>query len=218
MSSTEGSVSNASQSWVSLRMPSQPPSYCDITRDCSLDQPLTPLLDDFDGESSPIFMNVPAFPFPPSPPAYSEVSCVLSLLHAAETVLLIIDVFFRLRRSSTATLECCQFAEVQPRFYSRGPEAPNRTRVCWGSLPLVVPTRLWMKRPSYTFPTKLCFQKVTARSVTSLLGWSSVAGSLRPAGTLLGLLSFQSGSTRGTILFIEDQSAGVAVKSEITCL
>ncbi|XP_029022578.1 thioredoxin interacting protein a [Betta splendens] len=72
VSSTEGSVSNASQSWVSLRMPSQPPSYCDITRDCSLEQPLTPLLDDFDGDSSPIFMNVPAFTFPPSPPAYNE--------------------------------------------------------------------------------------------------------------------------------------------------
>lgn len=72
VSSQEGSVSNASQSWVSLRMPSEPPSYCDITRDCRLDQPLTPLLDDFDGEDSPIFMNVPAFQYPP-PPAYAEV-------------------------------------------------------------------------------------------------------------------------------------------------
>lgn len=72
VSSQEGSVSNASQSWVSLRVPSQPPSYCDITRDCRLDQPLTPLLDDFDGEDSPIFMNAPAFQFPP-PPAYAEV-------------------------------------------------------------------------------------------------------------------------------------------------
>ncbi|CAN9504181.1 unnamed protein product [Ophioblennius macclurei] len=71
VSSQEGSVSNASQSWVSLRMPSEPPSYCDITRDCRLDQPLTPLLDDFDGEDSPIFMTAPAFQFPP-PPAYSE--------------------------------------------------------------------------------------------------------------------------------------------------
>lgn len=72
VSSQEGSVSNASQSWVSLRMPSEPPSYCDITRDCRLDQPLTPLLDDFDGEDSPIFMNAPAFQFP-APPAYAEV-------------------------------------------------------------------------------------------------------------------------------------------------
>lgn len=72
VSSQEGSVSNASQSWVSLRVPSQPPSYCDITRDCRLDQPLTPLLDDFDGEDSPIFMTAPAFQFPP-PPAYAEV-------------------------------------------------------------------------------------------------------------------------------------------------
>lgn len=74
MSSQDGSVSNASNSWVSLRMPSSvPPSYCDITRDCSLDQPLTPLLDDYDGGDSPIFMNAPQFQFPPLP-AYSEVS------------------------------------------------------------------------------------------------------------------------------------------------
>ncbi|KAL0165624.1 hypothetical protein M9458_037468, partial [Cirrhinus mrigala] len=61
MSSQDGSVSNASNSWV----------YCDITRDCSLDQPLTPLLDDYDGGDSPIFMNAPQFQFPPLP-AYSE--------------------------------------------------------------------------------------------------------------------------------------------------
>ncbi|KAM6899514.1 thioredoxin interacting protein a [Xenentodon cancila] len=70
VSSQEGSVSNASQSWVSLRMPSEPPSYCDVTRDCRLDQPLTPLLDDFDGEDSPIFMTTSNFPFPP--PVYTE--------------------------------------------------------------------------------------------------------------------------------------------------
>ncbi|KAF7647195.1 hypothetical protein LDENG_00176100 [Lucifuga dentata] len=69
--SQDGTVSNASQSWVSLRMPSEPPSYCDITRDCRLDQPLTPLLDDVDGDDSPIFMNMPTFQFPP-PPAYTE--------------------------------------------------------------------------------------------------------------------------------------------------
>lgn len=72
VSSQEGSVSNSSQSWVSLRMPSEPPSYCDVSRDCSLEQPLTPLLDDVDGDDSPIFMSMPAFPFP-APPAYSEV-------------------------------------------------------------------------------------------------------------------------------------------------
>ncbi|XP_072531745.1 thioredoxin interacting protein a [Salminus brasiliensis] len=73
MSSQEGSVSTASASWVSLRMPSSaPPSYCDVTRDCRLDQPLTPLLDDYDGGDSPIFMNAPQFQFPPLP-AYSEV-------------------------------------------------------------------------------------------------------------------------------------------------
>ncbi|KAM8884400.1 thioredoxin interacting protein a [Synchiropus picturatus] len=69
VSSTEGSVSNSS--WVSLRMPSEPPSYCDISRDCRLDQPLTPLLDDVDGDDSPLFMTTPAFQFP-SPPSYTE--------------------------------------------------------------------------------------------------------------------------------------------------
>ncbi|XP_055750151.1 thioredoxin-interacting protein-like [Salvelinus fontinalis] len=72
MSSTDGSVSNASASWVSLRMPSAPPSYCDVTRDCRLDQPLTPLLNDYDGDESPIFMHASAFQFP-NLPAYSEV-------------------------------------------------------------------------------------------------------------------------------------------------
>ncbi|XP_058475931.1 thioredoxin interacting protein a [Solea solea] len=71
ISSQEGSVSNASQSWVSLRLPSDPPSYTDITHDCRLEQPLTPLLDDFDGDESPIFMNSPSFTFPP-PPVYTE--------------------------------------------------------------------------------------------------------------------------------------------------
>ncbi|XP_062384788.1 thioredoxin interacting protein a [Sardina pilchardus] len=72
MSSQDGSVSNASNSWVSLRMPSSaPPSYCDVTRDVRLDQPLTPLLDDYDDGESPIFMNTPQFTFPP--PAYTEV-------------------------------------------------------------------------------------------------------------------------------------------------
>ncbi|CAL9691348.1 unnamed protein product [Knipowitschia caucasica] len=71
VSSQEGSISNSSQSWVSLRMPSNPPSYCDISRDCSLDQPLTPLLDDIDDDDSPIFMNSPPFEFL-TPPAYTE--------------------------------------------------------------------------------------------------------------------------------------------------
>lgn len=73
VSSQDSSASTASQSWVSLRMSSEPPSYCDVTRDCRLDQPLTPLLDDFDGDDSPIFMNAPPFQYP-APPAYSEVS------------------------------------------------------------------------------------------------------------------------------------------------
>lgn len=75
VSSQEGSFSTSSQSWVSLRMPSQPPSYCDISRVCSnLEQPLTPLLDDVDGDGdddSAIFMNPPRFEFP-QPPAYTE--------------------------------------------------------------------------------------------------------------------------------------------------
>jgi len=74
VSSQDGSVagsSTSSMSWVSLRCPSNPPSYCDVTRDCRLDQPLTPLLDDFD-EDDGIFMNAPSFTFPP-PPAYTEV-------------------------------------------------------------------------------------------------------------------------------------------------
>jgi len=72
MSSQDGSVSTASASWVSLPS-SAPPSYSDIRRDYSLDQPLTPLLDDYDGGDSPIFMNTSQFQFPLLP-AYSEVS------------------------------------------------------------------------------------------------------------------------------------------------
>lgn len=83
VSSQEGSVSNASQSWVSLRMPSEPPSYCDISRDCRLDQPLTPLLDDVDGDDSPIFMTAGAFQFP-TPPAYTEVAmAAMFFLHVS---------------------------------------------------------------------------------------------------------------------------------------
>ncbi|XP_006641874.2 thioredoxin interacting protein b [Lepisosteus oculatus] len=69
---SQGGSSTSSNSWVSLRMPSAPPSYCDITRDCRLDTPLTPLLDDYDEGDSPLFMNAPEFQFPPLP-AYSEV-------------------------------------------------------------------------------------------------------------------------------------------------
>ncbi|TTO31535.1 Thioredoxin-interacting protein [Bagarius yarrelli] len=73
LSSRSNSMSSQeSSSWVSLRLPSScPPSYCDVTRDCRLDQPLTPLLDDYDGEDSPLFMHSPQFTFPPLPP-YSE--------------------------------------------------------------------------------------------------------------------------------------------------
>lgn len=90
VSSQEGSVSNASQSWVSLQMPSNPPSYSDMTRDVRLDQPLTPLLcdcDDIDG--SPIFMRSPSFQFP-SPPVFAEVrrsTGFCAFLAAAGTVL-----------------------------------------------------------------------------------------------------------------------------------
>lgn len=77
VSSQEGSVgslSEASLSWLSLRLPSQPPSYCSSVggqRDGCLEQPLTPLLNDFDDDESPIFMNAPVFQYPP-PPAYTE--------------------------------------------------------------------------------------------------------------------------------------------------
>lgn len=67
VSSQDGSVS-----WLSLGMP-ELPSYRDVTRDVHMDQPLTPLLDDFDGDDSPIFMNPTPFCFPP-PPVYTEVT------------------------------------------------------------------------------------------------------------------------------------------------
>ncbi|XP_018620258.2 thioredoxin interacting protein b [Scleropages formosus] len=70
VSSQEGS--ETSNSWVSLGIPSAPPSYSDIAQDCRLDSPLAPLLDDYDGSDSPIFMHTPGFQFPP-PPAYSEI-------------------------------------------------------------------------------------------------------------------------------------------------
>ncbi|KAJ8335206.1 hypothetical protein SKAU_G00408450 [Synaphobranchus kaupii] len=70
VSSQEGS--QASNSWVSLQMPSAPPSYCDIARDYRIETPLTPLLDDYDGGDSPIFMHASEFQFPPLP-AYTEV-------------------------------------------------------------------------------------------------------------------------------------------------
>lgn len=79
VSSHDGSVSSlsdASLSWQSLRLPSHPPSYCSSVatqRDCRLEQPLTPLLHDFDeDEDDGLFMNAPVFQYPP-PPAYSEV-------------------------------------------------------------------------------------------------------------------------------------------------
>lgn len=84
-SSMSSQESTASASWVSLRMPSCPPSYCDVTRDSHLDQPLTPLLDDYDGGDSPIFMNSPKFSFPPLPP-YSEVG--LDLLPMSSSFML----------------------------------------------------------------------------------------------------------------------------------
>lgn len=68
MSSQEGSA--ASSSMVS--MPSAPPSYSEIPRLGRLDSPLTPLLDDFDEDDCPIFMNVRQFHQTP-PPAYTEV-------------------------------------------------------------------------------------------------------------------------------------------------
>ncbi|KAM9306703.1 thioredoxin interacting protein a [Pholidichthys leucotaenia] len=65
VSSQDSAISTSSQSWVSLRMPSEVPSSCSIKRDSSLDQPLTPLLDDVDGDESPIFMHSSTFQYPP---------------------------------------------------------------------------------------------------------------------------------------------------------
>ncbi|KAL4646726.1 thioredoxin-interacting protein-like isoform X2 [Arapaima gigas] len=70
MSSQEGG--EMSDSWVSLGLPSSPPSYSDIAHDCMLDSPITPLLDDYDSGDSPIFVRAAGFQFPP-PPAYSEI-------------------------------------------------------------------------------------------------------------------------------------------------
>ncbi|KAJ8354670.1 hypothetical protein SKAU_G00222370 [Synaphobranchus kaupii] len=71
MSSQQSST--ASNSWVSLGMPSAPPSYSDIASNCRLDSPLTPLLDDYDADDSPIFIRTHSeFQYPPLP-AYSEV-------------------------------------------------------------------------------------------------------------------------------------------------
>ncbi|XP_072535554.1 thioredoxin interacting protein b [Salminus brasiliensis] len=68
MSSQEGSA--ASSSVVS--MPSAPPSYSEIPRLGHLENPLTPLLDDYDEDDCPIFMNVREYHQTP-PPAYTEV-------------------------------------------------------------------------------------------------------------------------------------------------
>ncbi|KAL6488487.1 hypothetical protein MHYP_G00022280 [Metynnis hypsauchen] len=68
MCSQECSV--ASSSVVS--MPSAPPSYSEIPQHGHLDSPLTPLLDDYDEDDCPIFMNVGEYYHTP-PPAYTEV-------------------------------------------------------------------------------------------------------------------------------------------------
>ncbi|XP_051928272.1 thioredoxin interacting protein a isoform X1 [Hippocampus zosterae] len=68
--SSSVSSQDGSLSWLSLGVP-ELPSYRDVTRDLHMEQPLTPLLDDFDGDDSPIFMNPPSFCFPP-PPVYTE--------------------------------------------------------------------------------------------------------------------------------------------------
>ncbi|XP_066539959.1 thioredoxin interacting protein b [Hoplias malabaricus] len=62
--------SAASSSVVS--MPSAPPSYSEIPRHGRLDSHLTPLLDDYDEDDCPIFINVGEYHQTP-PPAYTEV-------------------------------------------------------------------------------------------------------------------------------------------------
>ncbi|XP_010903556.2 thioredoxin interacting protein b isoform X2 [Esox lucius] len=71
MSSQAESLDTPSSSFSSLRLPSQPPSYSNISRDCFMDSPLTPLLDCEDDDEG-LFMRPPKFQYPP-PPAYTEV-------------------------------------------------------------------------------------------------------------------------------------------------
>ncbi|XP_023657285.1 thioredoxin interacting protein b [Paramormyrops kingsleyae] len=65
--------SMSSQGASTHSMSSQPPSYSDIIRDELLDTPLVPLLDDYDGSDSPIFIHAPRVHLAP-PPAYSEIA------------------------------------------------------------------------------------------------------------------------------------------------
>lgn len=69
MSSQEGS-SAASSSLVS--MPSAPPSYSEILLHGCLDPFITPLLDDYTEDDSPIFMHAREY-YQTPPPAYTEV-------------------------------------------------------------------------------------------------------------------------------------------------
>lgn len=62
MSSQE---STQSSGWITVGMPSSPPSYSEIPQDLRVDNPLTPLLDGYDEDDSPIFIR--------PPPAYTEV-------------------------------------------------------------------------------------------------------------------------------------------------
>ncbi|KAI4892421.1 hypothetical protein NFI96_019358 [Prochilodus magdalenae] len=55
-----------------VSMPSAPPSYSEIPRHGHLDSPLIPLLDDYDEDDVPIFMNVKEY-YQMPPPAYTEV-------------------------------------------------------------------------------------------------------------------------------------------------
>ncbi|XP_067093303.1 thioredoxin-interacting protein-like [Osmerus mordax] len=73
MSSQSESLASPSSSWASMRLPSAPPSYSDISRDLRIDSLLTPLLEDCNiDEEDGLFMRAPARHYPP-PPAYSEV-------------------------------------------------------------------------------------------------------------------------------------------------
>ncbi|KAJ8005452.1 hypothetical protein DPEC_G00146790 [Dallia pectoralis] len=71
MSSQAESLNTSSSSFSSLRLPSQPPSYSNISRDCFIDSPLTPLLD-CDDDDKGLIMHTSTFQCPP-PPAYTEV-------------------------------------------------------------------------------------------------------------------------------------------------
>lgn len=71
-SSMSSEVGNSSASTSLVSMPSAPPSYSEISLHGCLDPFITPLLDDYSEDDSPIFMHAREYHQTP-PPAYTEV-------------------------------------------------------------------------------------------------------------------------------------------------